>query len=75
MNLFVKENIDLKELCKGWLEYPDRYEINSPFDEFCIIYKEYRIIYQDGYNNMINEWYIRGIIETKSKEDNRICFI
>lgn len=60
----VKDNVNLEELCKNWnTSDSNRYELEGPFEEFCLIDKRTRLITQTGYSMMIQEWENLGLIE------------
>ena len=60
----VKQDVNLEELCKNWNSNdPNRFELEGPFEEFCLIDRRTRFITQTGYSSMISEWESLGIIE------------
>lgn len=66
MELFVKPEVDLKEFCKNFTEYSDRYELTSSLpDEFLIIYKSNRSVYHNGYSCYVSELLQQGILDVR----------
>lgn len=59
----IKDNIDLKELLIGFTEKEDSYELNSLFDEFIIVYKDTRNIFESGYSGLVYDWCVMGLLE------------
>lgn len=52
----IKDDIDLKVLCSNWDDDGSRYSLEGPFEEFCLISKDTRIVTQTGYNHMVYSW-------------------
>lgn len=59
----IRPDVNLEELCKNWTTDGNRYELEGPFEEFCLIDRRTRFITQIGYSSMIVEWENQGIIE------------
>ena len=56
-NIYVRGDVSLKLIFHWATEYEDRYEVRSALDEFLIVYKDTRQIYQYGYNGVILDWW------------------
>lgn len=66
VRLKLKDNIDLKEFLKGFVENEYTYDLDSPFDEFISVNKATREISQHGYMGLLCEWDNQGFIEVIS---------
>lgn len=61
-NIYVRDDLNINSIFYWAKEYEDRYEVRSVFDEFLIIYKDTRQIWQHGYNGVILNWWDEGYL-------------
>ena len=61
-NVYVRDDVDINSIFYWATEYEDRYEVRSMLDEFLIIYKDTRQIYQYGYNGVVLNWWNKGYL-------------
>ena len=63
MRIFVSDNVNIDELCKGWNKGDGGYIITSSVsDEFCFINESTREVTNDGYIEMITDYIQQGIM-------------
>lgn len=63
MRIFVSDNVNIDELCKGWNKGDGGYIIiSSVSDEFCFINESTREVTNDGYIGMITDYIQEGIM-------------
>lgn len=63
MRIFVSDNVNIDELCKGWNKGDGGYIITSSVgDEFCFINESTREVTNDGYIGMITDYIQEGIM-------------
>ena len=58
--VYVKDDVDLKELCYCFEELDDRFTKTSVFDEFIIVRKDTREVRQYGYEGTVRSWWEDG---------------
>jgi hypothetical protein len=63
VRLKLKDNVNLKEFLKGFVENEYTYDLDSPFDEYISINKSTREISQYGYMGLLYTWADNGLIE------------
>lgn len=61
--MYVSQKVNLEELCQGWGKDEDSYLITDSFDEeYCRVDINTRKIEHYGYNGMLYEWMMNGLI-------------
>lgn len=71
MKIYVANNVNIDDFCKGWEEICNGYRITSSCsDEYCYIDKSTREVEHDGYIGMITDYINQGkfIIGTRENE-------
>lgn len=58
--IYVKDDVDLKELCYYFEELDDRFINTSQFDECITVMKDTREVWQYGYDGTIYSWWEQG---------------
>lgn len=58
--IYVKDDVDLKELCYYFEELDDRFINTSVFDEFITVRKDTREVWQYGYEGTVRSWWEEG---------------
>lgn len=58
--MYVKDDVDLKELCYYFEELDDRFINKSVFDECITVMKDTREVYQYGYDGTVYSWWEQG---------------
>jgi len=71
MNLYVRRNIDIDNLCRGWEDNGFCYRLTDGMGEIIEVHKADRAIVNYGYTGLINDWYMMNFI-TDRKEDNSV---
>lgn len=61
--LKFKNNVDLSKFLLGFIEDKNTFNLNSSFDEFIYVDKYTREISQYGYNGLVCDWIIQGLLE------------
>ena len=68
--MYVDQKVNLEELCQGWDKDEEYYHITDSFgEEYCYIDINTRKIDHYGYNGMISDWAIQGLITCNPQED------
>ena len=58
--MYVKDDVDLKELCYYFRELDDRFINESEFGECIVVMKGTREVYQYGYEGTVYSWWEEG---------------
>lgn len=68
MNLYVKKDIDLGVLCLGWEDLGYCYRLMDGMGEIIEVYKHDGAIVNYGYNGLITDWYMHGMLSNHKEE-------
>ena len=58
--IYVRDDVDLKELCCCFEELDDRFITKSAFDECITVMKDTREVYEYGYDGTVYSWWEQG---------------
>lgn len=58
--MYVKDDVDLKELCYYFQELDDRFINQSEFGECITVMKDTREVYEYGYDGTVYSWWEQG---------------
>lgn len=64
MDLYVRGDIDLDVLCLGWKDFGYCYRLADGMGEVIEVYKKDGVIVNYGYNRLISDWYVHGVLKS-----------